>query len=111
MKSLLVRFLVIVLGILFVAHFVPGIEVSGLYTAVIVAILWGLVNIFVKPVLFILTLPLSIITLGLFVFVLNALLFWFVSTFVEGFTVDGFLPALIGTLIITLFSWVSNRFI
>jgi len=109
--SLIARFLIIVLGILLVARFVPGIEVSGLYIAVVVAALWGLVNIFIKPVLFILTLPLNLLTLGLFTFILNALLFWFVASFVEGFLVAGFFPALIGTLIISLMSWTSNRFL
>lgn len=109
--KLLARFLIIVLGILLVAEFVPGIEVSGLYIAIIVALLWGLVNLFIKPVLFILTLPLSILTLGLFTFVLNALLFWFVASFVEGFSVEGFIPALLGTLIISVLSWVSNKFL
>ena len=111
MVSLIARFLIIVLGVLFVAQFVPGIEVSGLYIAVVVAVLWGLVNIFIKPVLFLLTLPLNLLTLGLFTFILNALLFWFVASFVEGFSVGGFLPALIGTLAISLMSWVGNRFL
>jgi putative membrane protein len=100
-----------VLAILFVARFVPGIEVTGLYIATVVALLWGLVNIFIKPVLIMLTLPLNLLTLGLFTFVLNALLFWFVASFVEGFSVEGFLPALLGTLVISAISWIGNRFV
>lgn len=111
MMAFLARFLIVVLAILLVARFVPGIEVSGLYIAIIVAVLWGLVNIFIKPILLILTLPLNLLTLGFFTFVLNALLFWFVASFVEGFSVDGFLPALIGTLVISAMSWGGNRFI
>lgn len=109
--TLVARFLVIVLGILFVAQFIPGIEIAGLYIAIVVALLWGLVNIFIKPILLILTLPLNLITLGLFTFVINALLFWFVASFVEGFSVTGFFPALVGTLVISTMSWVGNRFV
>ena len=111
MLSLIVRLLITVLGILIVSNFVPGIVVSSLYIAVIVALIWGLINITLKPILYILTLPINILTLGLFTFVINAFLFWFVATFVEGFSVDGFLPALLGTLIISVISSVGNRFI
>lgn len=111
MVSLVARFLITLLAILLVARFVPGIEVSGLYIAFIVSVIWSLINITLKPVLFILTLPINLLTLGLFSFVINALLFWFVATFVEGFVVGGFLPALIGTIAISLISWIGNRFV
>lgn len=111
MLSLIARLLIIVLGILIVSHLVPGIMVSSLYIAVIVAVIWGLINITLKPILYVLTLPITILTLGLFTFVINALLFWFVATFIEGFSVDGFLPALLGAFIISVISSVGNKFI
>ena len=111
MRSLASRFLITLLAILVVARFVPGIEVSGLYIACIVAVIWSLINVTLKPVLFVLTLPINLLTLGLFSLVINALLFWFVATFVAGFAVAGFLPALMGTVIISLISWVGNRFV
>ena len=84
---------------------------SSLYIAVMVALIWGLINVTLKPILYVLTLPINILTLGLFTFVINAFLFWFVATFVEGFSVDGFLPALLGTLIISIVSSVGNKFV
>jgi putative membrane protein len=98
-----------VFSILLVARLVPGVSVDGLTTTLIVALLLGLINITLKPILFVLTLPVTILTLGLFAFVLNALLLWFVASFVEGFHIDGFIPALLGALIISLVTWVGNK--
>lgn len=111
MRSLASRFLITLLAVLVVGRFIPGIEVSGLYIACIVAVLRSLINVTLKPVLFILILPINLLKLGLFSFVINAFLFWFVATFVEGFAVAGFFSALIGTVIISLISWAGNRFV
>ena len=107
--KLLAKLLLTVFSLLLVAHFVPGIEVSDFYTALLSAILLGLVNIIIKPIIFLVTLPLNIITLGLFTFVINALLFWFIASFVQGFSVDGFIPAFVGAAIISLLSSIGNR--
>jgi putative membrane protein len=110
--NLISRLLINVLAILLVAYYVPGITVDGgFYTALIVAIILGLFNLTIKPVLILLTLPINILTLGLFVFVINAGLFWFVASFVEEFEVDGFLPALLGTVIISIVSSIGNKLI
>ena len=111
MMSLITRLLIVVLGILFVAYIVPGIIVDGFYTALIVALILGLLNIVVRPILILLTLPITLITFGLFTFVINALIFWFVASFVQGFYVDGFLAAFIGALIVSIISSVGNKFI
>lgn len=108
---LLSRWILNALLLMAVAYIVPGIAVSGVYVALIVAILLGLVNAIIRPVLIVLTLPINVLTLGLFVFVINGLLFWFVASFVEGFSVDGFVPAFVGALLLTAFSWVGNKFI
>ena len=85
-----------------------GIEVASLYTALVVAILWGVINLTLKPILNILALPITIITLGLFSFVINALLFWLLASFVEGFSVAGFIPALLGSVVLSAVSWALH---
>ena len=83
--------------------------VDTLYTAIIVAVLLGVINMVVRPILVLLTLPLTILTLGLFLFVVNASLFWFVGSFVEGFVVEGFAAALLGSLIVSFVGWVTQK--
>ena len=89
-------------ALILISRFIPGIVVGGLYTAVIVAIVWGLIGLTVKPILGLLTLPINVLTFGLFSFVLNALLFWGIASFIPGFSVDGFVPALEGSFILSL---------
>lgn len=109
MIKLIAKLLISILAILLVANYVPGIEVSGFYIALMVALILGVINLTLKPILFILTLPINVLTLGLFTFIINALLFWFVSTFVDGFTVAGFIPAFIGAFIVSVFGWFGNK--
>jgi len=94
---------------------VPGITVDShgnpLLTTILAAAVLGLINVFIKPVLIILTLPLSILTLGLFTLFLNALLLQLVAYFVKGFEVSGFLAAFLGSLIISIVTWFANYFI
>jgi len=111
MMKLIAKFLLIVLAILAVAELVPGISVDGFWTALVVAVVLSVINLTIRPVLLVLTFPITILTLGLFVFVLNAFLFWFVANFVGGFTVTGFIPAFIGAFSVSLVSWVGNRFL
>lgn len=105
------RILLTALALLLVAELMPGITVSGLYPALISAVLLGVLNVFIRPILVILTLPITIITLGLFTFVINAILFWFVASFVTGFEVDSFLSAFIGSLIVSIVSAIGNKLI
>lgn len=105
----LIRFLGTAATLILVTKFVPGFVVENFYIALIVAVILGVLNITIKPILSILTLPLNIITLGLFSFVINAVLLIFVSSFVDGFEVAGFVPALIGGVIIALAGWVLHR--
>lgn len=106
--KVIAHWFIIALALLAAAEFVPGIEVASFYIALIVALIVGILNVFVRPLLILLTLPITLLTLGLFTFVINALLFWFVATFVDGFSVDGFIPAFIGSLILTLAGSFSN---
>jgi putative membrane protein len=106
--KLLFRWIINALALLGIAYYLPGIEVSGFYAALITAMVLGLVNTLIKPVLVLLTLPINILSLGLFTFVINALLFWFVSTVVEGFGVAGFWAAFLGSLILSITSWLVS---
>ncbi len=109
--KLVTRLLLTALVLLIVAEYIPGIEVSGFYAALIAAIILGLLNTIVRPVLLILTFPITIVTLGLFVFVINAALFFFAATFIDGFTVASFWHALIGSLIVSAASTLLNKYI
>lgn len=105
------RFLFGVLGLLVIAEFVPGIALEGVYTAIIAVLILSLLNAIVRPILFILTLPITIITLGLFSFVINAGLFLFVASFVDGFTVVSFWWALLGSLCMTVINLIGSSWI
>jgi len=92
MSYLIFRWVINAIALLLVAYLVPGFVVASFYNALIAALVLGLVNALIRPLLFILTLPITILTLGLFTFVINALMIWFVSTVVDGFDVAGFTP-------------------
>lgn len=107
--KLIIRLLITILALFIAAYLVPGITVSSFYTALIVAIILGLVNLIFRPILLFLTLPINILTLGLFTLVINGLLFWLVASFVKGFSVSGFWSAFLGALIVSLFSFIGHR--
>lgn len=108
---LITRWLVITTGILLSSTLLNGIHVDSLTTAVTAAAILGIINVFLRPVLLILTLPLTILTLGFFTFFLNALMLLLVAYFVPGFVVDSFFWAFLSALIISIVSWIANRFI
>ena len=93
MAYILFRWVINAVALIVVANVVPGFGVESFYNALIAALILGLVNALVRPLFFILTLPITILTLGLFTFVINAFMIWLVSTIVEGFVVEGFVPA------------------
>ena len=109
--TIILRVLFNALGLLLIANFVPGITVSGFYAAVIAAVILGVLNAIVKPVLLILTLPITIITLGLFSLVINAALFLFAASFIDGFAVESFWYALLGSLLMSIISTIGNKWI
>lgn len=108
---LLLRWLINALVLLLISYLVPRITVSSFYIALMAALLLGLANALIRPLLVLITLPATILTLGLFVLVINALLFWFVSSFVQGFEVAGFWAAFVGALLMTLTGWLTNLLI
>ena len=87
---------------LLVAHLYPGVQVTSFTAALVAALVLGLFNALLRPLLVLLTLPVTIITLGLFLFVINALMFYFAASVLDGFQVSGFVAALIGSLIYSL---------
>jgi putative membrane protein len=106
--NLLFSLLITSLAILLVGQIIPGITVVSFTNALVAALVLGIINITLKPILFILTLPINILTLGLFSFVLNAFFFYFVSELVSGFSVDGFWAAVFGSIIVSLISSAFN---
>ena len=105
------RVLVNALAIYLAAAIVPGVEISGVLAALVAGLVFGLVNAFVRPVLLVLTLPLTLLTLGLFLFVLNAFCFWLTSALVKGFDVQGFWAAVFGALLVSVVSWALTAFL
>jgi putative membrane protein len=106
----LLRFAGTVAAILLTINLVPGITISGGWTSILlVALVWSVLTMVVRPVLAILTLPITIVTLGLFSFVLNAFLFYAMQWLVPGFAVVGFVPALLGALVLSILSWFIQK--
>lgn len=101
MRRFLIRWLVSAALLIVVALFIPGIHLTWL-AALGAAVVLGLLTALVRPVLLILTLPITLVTFGLFIFVINAVLFWLAALVVPGFTIDGFLPALEGAFLFAL---------
>jgi putative membrane protein len=100
--GILINWLVSGLAILVSAYILPGVHVSSLAAALVTAVVLGVVNAFIKPILVILTLPITILTLGLFTLVINALLILLTAKLVPGFQVDGFLWAVIFSIVLSL---------
>lgn len=100
--KLIVRWLLLAAALLLVAHLYAGVQVASFTSALIAALVLGLLNTLVRPLLVLLTLPVTLLTLGLFLFVINALMFWAAAGILEGFHVTGFGAALIGSLIYSL---------
>ncbi|MEI7451624.1 MAG: phage holin family protein [Candidatus Falkowbacteria bacterium] len=109
--TLLFKWLVSATAIMIGAYVIPGVHVSGLWTALILAAVLGLLNIIIKPLLILLTLPINILTLGLFTFVINALIIMLASTMVKGFEIGGFLNALIFGILLTLIQSLFNMMV
>ena len=106
--KILVRWLLLAAALLLVAHLYPGVSVKSFGSALIAAFVLGLFNTLVRPLLVLLTLPVTLLTLGLFIFVINALLFQLAGTLVNGFNVGGFWPALFGSVVYSVISWALS---
>ena len=109
MKNKIISWLVATLAIIVSAYILPGVTVSSFFAAFVTALVLGIINAFIKPVLIILTLPLNVLTLGLFTFIINALLIMLTGIIVPGFEVASFWWALLFGLILSLVNFVLNR--
>ena len=110
MRILLV-WLINAVALIAVAYLMPSISVSSFTAALIAALILGLVNAVIRPVLVLLTLPVTVITLGLFILVINGLLFWLVGSFIEGFVVQGFWAGFFGAILFSIVSWLLSALV
>ena len=108
---LLLVWLINAVALIAVAYLMPSVSVSSFGAALVAALVLGLVNAVVRPVLILLTLPVTVLTLGLFIFVLNGLLFWAVGSWLEGFTVGGFWAGVLGAVLFSIVSWVLSALV
>lgn len=104
----LIRWLVSALAVMLSAYLLPGVAVSSFMTALLVALVLGILNALIRPLLFLLTLPITILTLGLFTFVLNAIMILLTAYFVPGFSVHGFLWALLFSIVMSVIAGLLN---
>ncbi len=111
MQGFFLRTLITILGLLLASAIIPGVSINGTGSVILAAILLGLVNGFVRPVAFLLTLPITILTLGLFLFVLNAAMFGLVAALLDNFVVSGFWAAIFGSLVVSITSTVASWYI
>lgn len=109
MTHLLVRWLLNTLALFVVVTFVPGFHYRDLVTLAVAALVLGLLNAIIRPIFFILTLPLTILTLGLFLIILNGIMLEITAWLVPGFRIDDFIAACIGALVLAVFSFFTNR--
>lgn len=106
--NILVRWIISALAVMLVAYLVPGITVDNFVAALLVALVLGFANAFVRPILVWLTLPITVLTIGFFVLIINAFLFMLTASFVPGFHVDGFWPAFFGSIFLAIIGWAVN---
>jgi len=110
-RNLLLVWLINALALLGLPYVVPSVQVESFTTALVAALVLGLVNTLIRPFIVLLTLPVTVVTLGLFIFVINGLLFWFVASFVKGFSVGGFWSAFFGAIVYALISWAASTLV
>ena len=109
--KLLVTWVLNALALIAVAYLVPNIHVDNIWIALIAALVIGLANVLIRPLLIILTLPITLITLGLFIFVINGVLFWAVGNLLQGFEVRNLLSGIIGAIAYSVISWILSTIV
>ena len=111
MTGLLVRWVINALGLLLIANIIENITLQGFGAALIAVLVLGIVNAVIRPILLLLTLPLNILTLGLFTFVVNGFILYMVASVVDGFQINGFLAAIVATILLSLISTLANKLV
>jgi putative membrane protein len=107
----LIKVLITAVAVYLAAYLLPGVNITDVQTTIIVALVLALLNTFIKPILVILTIPITILTLGLFLLIINALMVKWAAGLVDGFEVDGWFSALLVSLIVTVVSYILNGLI
>jgi len=110
MIRITIKWLALTASIIVTAYFIDGIRVDGLSSAFLAAAVLGILNVFLRPIALILTLPVNILSLGLFTFIINAFMLIITSRLIPGFNVNGFWTAILGSLLISIISWAINTF-
>ncbi len=111
MNGIILRTLIIMLGLFLASALVPGVQITGIGSFILAALLLGLVNAFVRPVAFLLTLPLTIVTLGMFLLVVNAAMFGLVAAMLDNFIVTGFWSAIFGAIVVSVTGTLASMYI
>jgi putative membrane protein len=111
MQGIFVRTLISMLGLFLASRLIPGVWIEGMGNFILAALLLGLVNAFIRPLMFFFTLPLTIVTMGLFIFVVNAAMFGLVAAMLDNFQVSGFWSALFGAIVVSITSTVASWYI
>jgi putative membrane protein len=111
MRNLFLVWLINALALLVLPYVVPSVQVDGFVTALVAALVLGFVNTLLRPVLVLLTLPVTLVSLGLFIFVINGLLFWMVANLLDGFHVAGFGSAVLGAIVYAVISWAASALV
>jgi putative membrane protein len=106
--NFVIKLLLSAVAVVIGAYVIPGVSVNGYVTALIVALIMSLLNVTVKPLLVILTIPVTILTLGLFLLVINVIIIYITDALISGFSVNGFFPALIFSLVVSLVNWLFD---
>ena len=104
----IIRWLLSAIALILVAYLIPGITIDSFVTVLVAALILGIINATIRPIILILTLPINILTLGLFTFVVNAFMFWLVSMMLTGFNITNFYQAIWGALIYWTINWIIN---
>lgn len=105
---LILRWVINALALLMVAYIIPGVHMASFYVALLAALILGIINAIIRPIMLLLTLPMNILTLGLFTLIVNALMFWLAGSVVAGFSVDGFWPAFWASLVFWAVTMATN---
>lgn len=111
MRGFLIRILISAAGLWIASALIPGLEIRGTGTLVVAALLLGIVNALVRPFVVLITLPLTILTLGLFLWVVNAAMLGLVAALLDGFAIRGFLPALLGSFVVSVTGWLASQYV
>lgn len=107
--KIVIKIVVMALALMALPKYIPGISVSGFFYALLAALVIGAVNLLIKPLINLITLPVNIFTLGIFGLIVNGGLLWLVALYVPGFSIRGYLPAFLGALVLTCVHWIVSK--